>query len=228
MERARNVFETRIIQGLENLGGFGGVADRLNMLQPLPRRSRLPAEGHPAVSRRSRRPSVKAFAQRAARAGGARRRPRRARRAGSRRASADAESRRGAARHRAPSRSTPTSHGGRRRRRPAEAKRCRCRRRCRSSCPNGLTVLVNERRGLPIVSASLVVKTGSGANPADKPGLANFTAAMLDEGTATRNALQIADEVAQLGASLNTSSTMDASQVTCRVAAAELRCAARR
>ncbi len=75
-------------------------------------------------------------------------------------------------------------------------------------------MLVSERRGLPIVSASLVVKTGSGANPADKPGLANFTAAMLDEGTATRNALQIADEVAQLGGSLNTSSTMDAMQVT--------------
>ena len=30
---------------------------------------------------------------------------------------------------------------------------------------NGLTVLVNERPGLPIVAASLVVKTGSAANP---------------------------------------------------------------
>ena len=40
---------------------------------------------------------------------------------------------------------------------------------------------------------NLVVRTGSDANPLDKPGLANFTAAMLDEGTATRNAPQIAD-----------------------------------
>src|SRR5581483_9708417 len=31
VDRARNVIETRIVQGLENLGGFGGVADRLNM-----------------------------------------------------------------------------------------------------------------------------------------------------------------------------------------------------
>src|SRR5262249_6384497 len=46
---------------------------------------------------------------------------------------------------------------------------------------NGLTVLVNERPGLPVVSAQLVVKTGSGANPPDRPGLANFTAAMIDE-----------------------------------------------
>src|SRR6185503_18978240 len=30
VERARNVIETRTVQGLENLGGFGGVADRLN------------------------------------------------------------------------------------------------------------------------------------------------------------------------------------------------------
>jgi zinc protease len=80
--------------------------------------------------------------------------------------------------------------------------------------PNGLTVLVNERTGLPLVSANFVVRTGSGANPADKPGLANFTAAMLDEGTTSRSALQIADEVARLGGSLTTASTMDGSQVS--------------
>ncbi|MCI0595525.1 MAG: insulinase family protein, partial [candidate division Zixibacteria bacterium] len=79
---------------------------------------------------------------------------------------------------------------------------------------NGLTVIYNQRPWLPITSARLVFKTGSDANPLDKPGLANFTAAMLDEGTKTRSALQIADEVAGLGASLNTSSTMDASQVS--------------
>ena len=82
--------------------------------------------------------------------------------------------------------------------------------------PNGLTLVLSERRGLPIVAATLVLKIGSDANPADKPGLANFVAAMLDEGTATRSALQIADEVAQLGASLSTGSTMDATTVSAR------------
>ncbi|HMA17820.1 MAG TPA: pitrilysin family protein, partial [Thermoanaerobaculia bacterium] len=77
---------------------------------------------------------------------------------------------------------------------------------------NGLTVYVNARPGLPVVSAALVVKTGSGANPAKKPGLANFAAAMLDQGTASRSALEIADRVAQLGASLRTTSTMDSTQ----------------
>jgi zinc protease len=81
---------------------------------------------------------------------------------------------------------------------------------------NGLTVIYSERAGMPIAAANLVVRTGSDANPVDKPGLANFTAAMLDEGTATRPALQIADEVAQIGASLTTGSTMDSSTVSVR------------
>ena len=68
-----------------------------------------------------------------------------------------------------------------------------------------------------------MLRTGSDANPLDKPGLANFAAAMLDEGTATRNALQIADEVAQLGASLGISSSMDATTLIGAVAVEELR-----
>src|SRR5438034_26626 len=34
---------------------------------------------------------------------------------------------------------------------------------------NGLTVLYSERPGLPLVAAALVLRSGSGANPADKP-----------------------------------------------------------
>ena len=74
---------------------------------------------------------------------------------------------------------------------------------------NGLTVLVNERPGLPVVSMNLVVKSGSDANPIDKAGLANFTATMLDEGTTTRTTMQIADEVAQLGGALGESASLD-------------------
>ena len=85
-----------------------------------------------------------------------------------------------------------------------------------ATLPNGLTLILNERRGLPIVAAQLVFKTGSDANPPDKPGLANFTAAMLDEGTATRNALQIADELARLGGSLGTGSSMDSTTINIR------------
>src|SRR5687767_10381322 len=85
-----------------------------------------------------------------------------------------------------------------------------------ATLPNGLTIILSERRTVPIVASSLVFRTGSDANPLDKPGLANFVAAMLDEGTTTRNALQIADEVAFLGGSIGTSSSMDSSTVTAR------------
>ena len=81
---------------------------------------------------------------------------------------------------------------------------------------NGLTLILSPRKGLPIVASNLVVKSGSDTNPADMPGLANFTVALLDQGTATRNAVQIANEVAQLGATLNANSSMDASIVAAR------------
>ncbi|HAT33285.1 MAG TPA: peptidase M16 [Janthinobacterium sp.] len=76
---------------------------------------------------------------------------------------------------------------------------------------NGLTVIHHYNPALPLVSAELVLKTGSEANPPKLPGLASFTAQLLDEGTATRSAPQIADQVAQLGAFLGTGSSADAS-----------------
>ena len=47
---------------------------------------------------------------------------------------------------------------------------------------NGLTVYVVERHELPIVSAQLISIAGRSANPADQPGLAGMTAALLTEG----------------------------------------------
>jgi zinc protease len=80
--------------------------------------------------------------------------------------------------------------------------------------PNGLTVIHYHNPALPLVAAELVVRSGSDANPEDHPGLAGYTAAMLEEGTATRSAPRIADEVAQLGAFLGSASTVDASTVS--------------
>jgi zinc protease len=82
--------------------------------------------------------------------------------------------------------------------------------------PNGLMVVHSEQSNLPLVAMSLVVKTGSDANPVAKPGLANFTVAMLNQGTATRSALQLADDAAQLGTSITTTSSMDSSRISIR------------
>lgn len=69
--------------------------------------------------------------------------------------------------------------------------------------PNGLTVLVLEDHRLPLVTARLTI-LGAGAlnDPGDTPGLANVTAAMLKEGTATRSSKQIVEEMEKLGASI--------------------------
>lgn len=79
---------------------------------------------------------------------------------------------------------------------------------------NGLMVLHHHNPALPLVSAQLLIKSGNAANPVTLPGLAGFTAQMLEEGTATRSAPQIADEIAQLGAFLDAGSGVDASSVS--------------
>lgn len=79
---------------------------------------------------------------------------------------------------------------------------------------NGLTVVHHHNPGLPLVSAQVVLRSGSAANPVGLPGLAGFTVQMLEEGTATRSAPQIADEVAQLGAFLDAGTSADATVVS--------------
>jgi len=72
----------------------------------------------------------------------------------------------------------------------------------RLTLANGLTVVHVAKPGLPLVSAALVLRAGQTANPVDQAGLAGFTAAMLQEGTKSRSAQQLADQLANLGASL--------------------------
>lgn len=78
---------------------------------------------------------------------------------------------------------------------------------------NGLRVILVERSALPLVSLELQFRGGASAHGAEKAGLASLTADMVDEGTATRSALEIADAVDLLGASLGSSAGYDASQV---------------
>jgi zinc protease len=87
---------------------------------------------------------------------------------------------------------------------------------------NGLPVILAESHKLPLVSVDLILKTGSSGNAKDKAGLAALTANMLDEGTKKRTATQIANEVAQLGASLGAHTTWDATAVSLSVLAENL------
>jgi len=57
---------------------------------------------------------------------------------------------------------------------------------------------------VPVVDVTLILSAGAVRDPDDLPGLATFTANMLDEGAGSRDALGLADEVAFLGATLST------------------------
>ena len=83
----------------------------------------------------------------------------------------------------------------------------------RMRLPNGLVVMYVRQAELPVISAALVTRgAGSAEEPAEAPGLASFTANMLDEGAGGRDALALADALDLLGASLSTASGTDAAQ----------------
>ncbi|MBV8207921.1 MAG: insulinase family protein [Acidobacteria bacterium] len=76
-----------------------------------------------------------------------------------------------------------------------------------SRLPNGLIVVVLERHKLPTIAATLWVKAGALQDPKDMPGVAEFHAAMMREGTATQNSSQIAEATDAIGAALSTSAS---------------------
>jgi zinc protease len=83
----------------------------------------------------------------------------------------------------------------------------------RASLPNGLKVILAERHDVPLVNLDLVVDAGYAADQFCAPGTASLAMNMLDEGTKTRDALQISDDLAGLGANLSAGSDLD----TCAV-----------
>jgi zinc protease len=78
---------------------------------------------------------------------------------------------------------------------------------------NGLRVLVVERPGVPLVSAELVVRSGSECDPPTLAGLMSFTAGLLTQGTTTRSAPELAQQIEALGATLTAESGWDATRV---------------
>ncbi len=71
---------------------------------------------------------------------------------------------------------------------------------------NGAKVYLVERHDAPQVNVSMVLDTGYPSDQSSiRNGLSGVTANMMDEGTTTRTALQIADEVDRLGGYVGTS-----------------------
>ncbi len=213
LDRARNVIVTRRIQGLERLGGFGGVADTLNMYnhylgdpgylpKDLARYNRATTADLTRVANEELKSSAsvvvygvpgKKVIQDAPRT----------------KAKEEEESKETSTVPQTMAeeswRDKPPQAG------PLSTKTLPIAQ--SFTLPNGLTVILAEQHKLPVVSARFVVLTGSDANPVNRPGLASFTADMLPEGTNRRSAPQIADDAAQLGTSVSTNSRPDYSAV---------------
>jgi zinc protease len=77
--------------------------------------------------------------------------------------------------------------------------------------PNGLRVIVIERRESPLISAQLLIKNGGEVDPLELAGLADMTANLLTKGTQTRDATQIAQQIESLGGSLDSGARWDSS-----------------
>src|SRR5690349_17659466 len=68
---------------------------------------------------------------------------------------------------------------------------------------NGLTLLLMQKQGVPMVNFYAVVKTGSAADPPSQAGLASMTAGLLRKGTKNRTAQQFAADLDFIGASFD-------------------------
>ena len=79
---------------------------------------------------------------------------------------------------------------------------------------NGLTLLLLEKHGVPIVDFAAIVKGGSVADPAGQEGLASVTAGLLRKGTTKRSAQQFAADLDFIGAEFGADASTDYSAIS--------------
>jgi len=83
----------------------------------------------------------------------------------------------------------------------------------RATLANGMRLIVAQRHTVPVVQLSLQLNAGYAADQLASPGVATMTMEMLDEGTASMDALAINDRLASLGANLTSGANLDFSVV---------------
>ena len=93
----------------------------------------------------------------------------------------------------------------------------------RAKLKNGLNVILLERHSAPIVNVALAVDAGYASDSPSRAGVASLALGLLDEGTKTRDAFQIVNQLDSLGARLNTGSSLDMSFVRLQATAENLK-----
>src|SRR5687767_3171608 len=76
---------------------------------------------------------------------------------------------------------------------------------------NGLQVIAVSHHEQPAVSLRLLVRAGAAQDPADKPGVAALAATLLDQGTTSKSAEQIATSIDSIGGAMGTGAGADLS-----------------
>jgi zinc protease len=76
---------------------------------------------------------------------------------------------------------------------------------------NGLQVIAVSHHEQPVVSLRLIVRAGSAQDPESRPGVAAMAATLLDQGTTSKSAEQIADAIDSIGGALGTGAGADLS-----------------
>ena len=79
---------------------------------------------------------------------------------------------------------------------------------------NGLSLILARRDAVPVVNLSMLLDAGYASDQFALPGTARMAMGMLDEGTTSRDALEISDTLDSLGANLAAGSNLDVSTVT--------------
>ena len=74
---------------------------------------------------------------------------------------------------------------------------------------NGLQVIAVSHHEQPVVSLRLLVRAGGSQDPAAKPGVAALTAALLDQGTTSKDAEQIASTIDFIGGAIGAGAGSD-------------------
>lgn len=79
---------------------------------------------------------------------------------------------------------------------------------------NGLKIILAERNTIPVIGMRMMIDAGFAADQSIKPGTANLTMEMLDEGTAGMDALEISSMLAQMGTQITSYAALDSSNIT--------------
>ena len=190
LARVKNGRVAGFIYALDNVGGFGGVADRLNAYNTYlgdPGRITSDLERYQAVTTEAVREAARSYLR------------------GAPRACLTVLGRKAATVLPPLDRSvrpSPSAASPFRAPKP-EVLALRC----------GVPVWVIPRRDLPIVAATFVLDAGASTHGPGQGGLAGLTSDMLDEGTTSRSSHEIALAVEGMGTSLSVSAGWDGSYV---------------